>query len=85
MSPVNKLSENECCLGRKKGFRKSKSLLSKCLCLCLLTAPGKAQHIGNSLLSNMKGIFVSRGMRGMRGMRTGPKVTAGLPVLTHIS
>lgn len=51
----------------------------------LLIVTGKAQHIGNSLLSNMKGIFVSRGMRGMRGMRTGPKVIAELTVVTHIS
>lgn len=48
-------------------------------------ATGKAERIGNSLLSNMKGIFVSHGMRGMRGMRTGPKVIAGLTVVMHIS
>lgn len=39
-----------------------------------------AGHTGNSLLSDMKGIFVSHGMRGMLGARARPKVTAGLAV-----
>lgn len=48
-------------------------------------ATGKTEHIGNSPLSDMKGIFMSHGMRGMRGMGTGPKVMAGLTVVVHIS
>lgn len=48
-------------------------------------ATGKTDgHIGNSPLSDMKGIFMSHGMRGMRGMGTGPKVIAGL-IVVHIS
>jgi hypothetical protein len=36
----------------------------------LLMVIEKAKHIGNCLLLNLKGIFVSDGMGGMHGMRT---------------
>lgn len=82
MRPMNKLSENNILLSRKKGrFWK---IQVTCPCALLMTTE-KAEHIGNSLHSNVKGIFVSRGMRGMHGMRTGPGVIAGLTVVRHIS
>lgn len=82
MRPMNKLSENNILLSKKKGrFWK---IEVTCPC-ALLMATEKAEHIGNSLHSNVKGIFVSHGMRGMHGMRTGPRVIAGLTVVRHIS
>lgn len=73
VSPTGgKLSE----LGRNNEFGDRNSF---CPAVCLRVCDGREpEHIGNSLLSDMRGIFVSHGMRNMHGMRAGPKVTAGL-------